>query len=84
MLYSIALLVVLAYYAVMTPIIVFKSVKFGIKVAEKPETAAEEPFFSVPKKKTEPKMTPEERRTAQILMNIDRYDGTSAGQVEIK
>ena len=84
MLFNIIVLVILAYYAFITPIIVFKSVKFGIKMAEKPEEAAEEPFFNVPKKKELPKMTPEEQRTAQILANIDRYDGTSNGQVEIK
>lgn len=84
MVYLTILLVVIAFYAVVTPIVVFRSVKFGMKVADKPEEVIEEPVFHLPKKKKEPVMTPEEKRTTQILANIDRYDGSSVGQVPIK
>ena len=84
MLFDVILLVIIAFYAVVTPIIVIKSVKFGMKCAGKPEEAAEEPFFNVPKKRKEPEMSAEDARTMQILANIDRYDGTPNGQVEIK
>lgn len=83
MLYDI-LLVVLVIYVCVSPYFYAKAVKFGMKIADKPEKAAEEPFFHVPKKKTEPKMSPEEKRRVQILANIERYDGTSLGQEKIQ
>lgn len=78
-----ALFVILVIYAIVTPYFYAKAVKFGMKLADKPEEAAKTPFFNVPKKKAKPKMSPEEDRLMQIYANIDRYDGTSFGQKEI-
>ena len=36
------------------------------------------------KKKTDLKVAEEYAKAAQVLANIDRFDGTSAGQVKIK
>lgn len=78
------LFVILVVYVCISPYFYAKAVKFGIKLADKPSETAELPFFNIPKHKEKPKMTPEEYRTAQIMANIGRYDGTSRGQVEIK
>ena len=78
------LLCVLAVYVMISPLFYAKAVKFGIKLAEDPQDVAEKTTFTLPKKKHKPKMTPEEDRTYQILNNIDRYDGTSKGQEEVK
>lgn len=78
------LLIILAIYVCITPWLFMKAVKFGVKLADKPEEAAEEPFFHVPVKRKAPKMTPEEKRDMQILANIQAYNGTSAGQVRIQ
>ena len=76
--------VILAIYAVLTPIWIMKSVKFGIKCAAKPAEAAEEPVFTLPEKKKDVKVPEEMQKTLDILENIEVYDGTSNGQKEIK
>ena len=78
------LTIILALYAISTPVWIMTAVKFGLKVAEKPEKAVEEPLFHIPERKKEPEMTEHEFRNAQILANIDRYDGTSFGQEKVK
>ena len=83
MLYNAIIFILILLFAAFTQIMTIKAVKFGIKVTEKPEQAANEPFFHVPKSKKKPKMTDEDKRTSAILANIDRYDGTSAGQVKV-
>lgn len=78
------LLILLVVYACFTPFLVIWGVKFGIKITKEPEKAAETPFFNIPEKKPEPKMSPEEKRRVQILENIEAYNGTAIGQKEIK
>ena len=78
------ILCVLIAYLLITPYFYAKAVKFGMKLADKPEKVAEEPFFSVPKPKKKPKMTAEDDRRAQILANIDNYNGSSVGQVKVE
>jgi GTP cyclohydrolase III len=83
MLYEV-LTFVLAMYAMSTPLIYKAGVKFGLKCAEKPEEACEEPVFALPKRKERVEMPKEFKNGLDILANIDAYDGTSAGQKEIK
>lgn len=83
MLYSIVT-IILAIYAVISPVIVLKSVKFGISCADKPEKAAEKPIFTLPKRKKEPEIPAAVQKGLDIIANIDAYDGTEAGQKEIK
>lgn len=78
------ILVILVIYVLLTPLFIIKAIKFGMKIWDEPEEAMETTTFHIPKRKKKPKMTDEERRTYQILQNIDRYDGTSNGQKEIK
>lgn len=84
MLYSI-LFAVLVAYVLCTPVLVVKSIQFGMSLSRSVEKNEEKPiFFNIPKKKSKPKMTPEQETTMAILANIDMYDGTSNGQREIK
>lgn len=83
MLYDV-IFVLLVLYAFSTPLFVFKAIRFGMSVWDDPAEMNEQTVFHLPKRKKKPKMTAEEERTMQILKNIDRYDGTSNGQVEIK
>lgn len=76
--------ILIVIFAIFSQIWLLKAVKFGFKISEKPEEAAVEPFFHVPEKKQPAKMTPEELRTIQILANVDRYVGSSIGQVKIE
>jgi len=76
--------VILVLYAIASPYFYARAFKFGMKVMEKPEEAAAEPFFHVTAGRKKPKMTPEEMRTTQILANIDAYNGTSLGQKVIR
>ena len=80
------LTIVLAVYVMATPYFYAKAIKFGMKITEDPQEALPELDFSfnIPKAKKKPQMTPEEDRTYQILSNIDRYDGTSFGQKEVR
>ena len=80
------ILCILIAYLCISPLFYAKAVKFGVKLAEKPAEAAEEPMFSGPVPKKKPKMTAQEDRITQILSNIDNYNGTSDGQkkVEVK
>ena len=78
------LLCVLIAYVAVTPLFYAKAVKFGIKLANNPDKTVEEPVFHVPMPKKQPKMTPEEDRMAQILKNIDNYNGSSQGQVKVE
>ena len=82
MLFKIVFVCMIAYICA-TPLFYAVAVKFGMRLMDKPEQAIEAPIFHLPERKEAPKMTPEESRTAQILANIDRYDGTSNGQKEI-
>ena len=75
---------VLILYLMLAPFIMINGIKFGIKLAEKPQETAEQPIFNVPKKKKKPKMSKDEERAISILANIDAYDGTGMGQKEIK
>ena len=83
MLYNIVL-IMLVVYLMLLPLIVVTSIKFGIKLAEKPKETADEPIFNVPKPKKKPKVSKEEQKVIDILANIEAYDGTSIGQKEIK
>ena len=76
----------LVVYVCVSPLFYVKAVKFGIRLAGEPEKTASEPTFNIPIKKDKPKMTKSQERDAQILANIDRYNGTSFGQqkVEVK
>lgn len=76
--------VILVIYAVSTPFWVLKAVRFGLKCAEKPSEAAEEPIFTLPEKKTDVKVPKEMQKTLDIFENIEAYDGTSNGQKEIE
>ena len=80
------ILCVLVAYALCTPLFYAKAVKFGIKISSEPEKTAEEPIFNIAPPKKKPQMTTEQDRIAQILTNIDNYNGTSFGQnkVEVK
>ena len=80
------LLIILGLYAISTPYWLIKAVKFGLKCAEKPEEAIEEPVFTLPEinpKHDESEMTEDMKEDLAILANINAYDGTSAGQREI-
>lgn len=74
----------LVVYVLVSPLFYAKAVKFGIKLYGEPEKTASEPIFNVPVPKKKPKMTPEQDRQAQILRNIDNYNGTSLGQQKVK
>ena len=78
--------VILSIYAVLSPFWLVKAIKFGISIAEKPEEAAEMPFFTAPKeeKPKEPVLSEEEQKIIDVLSNVDIYDGTETGQKEIK
>lgn len=78
------ILVLLVIYTMATPFFYVQAIKFGMRVWDEPDEVKEMTTFHLPKRKKEPKMTPSEQRTYQILQNIDRYDGTSNGQKEIK
>ena len=53
-------------------------------MATKPEETAKEPVFNVKMPKKTPNRTPEQDRITKILQNIDRYNGTSNGQVKVE
>lgn len=76
-------LVILAIYACSTPLWVVKSIKFGLKIAENTEKAAEEPVFNIPPKKNDIELPEEVKADIAVLENIEAYDGTSHGQKEI-
>lgn len=80
--FEVILIVAILAFAAFTQIMIIKAVRFGFALYDRPEKAEE--IFHLPKKKKKPKMTPEEERTNAILANIERYDGTSAGQVKVQ
>jgi hypothetical protein len=73
-----------AAYCLVSPFLLAKAVMFGAKLANKPEKVEEWKIFDVPMPKKKPKMTAEEDRKAQILRNIDNYNGSSVGQVKVE
>ena len=75
---------ILAVYVCVTPYCYGKAVKFGVKMATKPEETAKEPVINVKMPKKAPNRTPEQDRITKILQNIDRYNGTSNGQVKVE
>lgn len=82
--YELIFVLLILAFAAFTQIMIIKAVRFGFMLFDDPDEAAKEPVFSIPKPKKKPKMTNEDKRTVDILANIDRYDGTSNGQVKVK
>lgn len=76
------LTVIIGVMLIIQPYFLLKAVKFGMKVANKPEEAAEEPIFEVKSKEVK-KITDEERRISSIIENIDNYVGDSTNQKEV-
>lgn len=76
--------IILIIYACLVPFLIAKAIEFGIKIGKNSESVPEGVIFNLKPPKKKAKMTAEESRTAQILANIDRYDGTPNGQVEVK
>ena len=70
---------ILVVYVVISPLFYAKAVKFGMNLKENKS----EPIFNVPIPKKKPQMTPEQDRAAQIMANMDRYNGTSFGQKKV-
>lgn len=75
---------VLIAYVLITPLFYAKAVKFGMKIVGEPAKAVSEPVFHIPTPKKKPKMSPQDDRMAQILANIDNYNGTAEGQVKVE
>ena len=76
------LAVILGVMLIIQPYFLLKAVKFGIKLANKPEEAANEPIFDVKSPKIK-EITDEERRISSIIENIDNYVGDSTNQKEV-
>lgn len=86
MLYEI-LSIILVIYACLSPFWVMKAIKFGAAMAKTPEKAVKEPIIQIPKKekpKKDPVLSDQEQMYVDILSNVGIFDGTSAGQKEIK
>lgn len=77
------LFVAMVIYTMITPFFYVKAIKFGMDLWEDPDDAG---FFDfhLPKKPKEVEISDADKRTMQILQNIDRYDGTPNGQVKVK
>ena len=68
MLYSI-LFAVLVAYVLCTPIIVVKSIQFGMSLSKNVEKVEEKPvFFNIPKKKKKPKIHEKRKRKSFRIM----------------
>ena len=76
------LAIILGIVAIIQPFYLMKAVKFGIKLADKPEKVAEEPIFDVKTPEIK-EMTDEERRTSIKIDNINNYVGDSTNQKEV-
>ena len=76
------LAIILGVTLVVQPYFLFKAVKFGIKMADNTEKAAEEPIFDVKEPEVK-EMTDEERRFATVVDNINNYVGDSTNQKEV-
>lgn len=76
------LAIILGIVAIIQPFYLMKAVKFGIKLAENPEKAAEEPIFDVKTPEVK-KISEEEQRFADIVDNINNYVGDSTNQKEV-
>lgn len=86
-----ALFVAFAAYVMCTPIFLAKALKYGIRLASKPEEAADDSVLNIKMPKKKPKPTKEQEEavrmveaTMKILDNVDAYDGTGLGQKEIR
>ena len=76
------LAVILGIVVIIQPFFLLQAVKYGIKLADKPEIVAEEPIFDVKTPETK-KITDEERRFSDIIDNINNYVGDSTNQKEV-
>ena len=80
------LMIAMVVYIMCTPIFIFKAVKFGMRIAVKPEKAAEEPVFNVPKKGDRKRAKEQAKvleRYKKIAQNLDKFNGTAEGQEKI-
>ena len=74
---------ILAVYVCVTPYFYAKAVKFGVKMATKPEETAKEPVFNVKMPKKAPKRTPEQdrNRNSQNKRNDSLNSGTRSNNM---
>ena len=88
------LLVACVLYLMALPFIVVNIIAYGMKLAERGDKKPVPAFVKLPKvleskeKKEERKRSAEQeeqiRKINSVMANIDKYDGTGAGQEEIK
>lgn len=76
------LAVIIGVMLIIQPYFLLKAVKFGMKVANKPEEAAEEPIFDVKEPEIK-EITDEERKMSIKIDNINNYVGDSTNQKEV-
>ena len=83
MLYEI-ITVILALYVIASPIIIIKCIKFGYRMAVKPEDESKQPMIQ---RKTKPKeitLSKEEEAELAYWNNVVNFYGTAAGQKPIE
>ena len=76
------LAIILGIVCILQPVFIVYAVKFGVKIATKPEETANEPIFDVKTPEVK-ELTDDERRFASIIENLDNYVGDSTGQKEV-
>ena len=77
-------LILVILYAAFSQFFTIWAFKFGMKCANRPEKAVDEPIITLPKRKKEVNLPKEHLKMMDIMENIDIYDGTSTGQKEIE
>ena len=83
MLYEIITLI-LALYVIASPVIIIKCIRFGYRMAAKPEEESKKPIIQKKSKPKEIKLSKEEEAELAYWNNVLNFDGTATGQKPIE
>ena len=84
MLYNISIVLIIALVAIFSFFAGANVFERGFELGKCDRSTEKTPKTTAKKTKKAPKPSPEVARVNNILANIERYDGTSAGQEDIK
>lgn len=83
MLYEV-ITVILALYVMASPVMIIKCIRFGYRMASKPEEESKRPIIQRKERPKEMKLSKEEERELAYWSNVLNFDGTAKGQKPIE
>lgn len=69
------LMIIFGLYVMFSPFLMVYCIKFGARMAIKPEEEADEPTIDVKLPRRKAKLSPEDKANVSVLREIEKFDG---------